>query len=273
MKQLKANGRERSGSLGTFGRSNKRRVPEGFNELVHGWYESFDSKDRKYYWHRKKGITQWDVPDEILQHLPPLPYGWSEFKDEQGKAFYVNKQQRKIQRARPSPTDAETLEKVHRRSGKIPKQPEPPAIPPSPLSSSPVTSTIATEKKKSSSRRVSSAKAPLSPLVVDVSPPPVAQEIIVAPPPQTSQKEKSRKRIRQIRTDDLQEGWVVVLNNKKHRAYFRNEQNKQSSWDVPTKEPLPEGWKARLDYASGRRFYINTASNKVQWTYPISEQN
>lgn len=78
-----------------------------FVPLAHGWYEGLDALGRKYYLHRKRRVTQWEVPDELLPYLPPLPAGWSERKDARGHTFYVNVAQKMSQRARPGPHDSE----------------------------------------------------------------------------------------------------------------------------------------------------------------------
>lgn len=86
-----------------------------FVPLAHGWYEGFDPQGRKYYLHRQRRVTQWDVPDELLPYLPPLPAGWAERKDAHGHTFYVNVAQKKSQRARPGPHDTELHHAVQRQ--------------------------------------------------------------------------------------------------------------------------------------------------------------
>lgn len=84
-----------------------------FVPLANGWYEGLDPQGRKYYLHRKRRVTQWNVPDELLPFLPPLPPGWSERKDAHGHTFYVNMAQKVSQRARPGPHDSELHARKH----------------------------------------------------------------------------------------------------------------------------------------------------------------
>jgi len=217
-----------------------------FHALPHGWYEGFDSQGRKYYLHRRLKITQWDVPDEIMQYLPPLPPDWSERKDPHGKAFYVNMKLKKSQRARPGPRDAEYLEAAlgpqYQRDG------SPPFASPMPISSK------VRDRKSSSS------------LSVEV---PMTDIVVTPPPPEESRDDGLIQKYRvQIRTDDLLDGWKVVENKKKRRIFFYNDEQKKSRWDFPTIEPLPEGWSIRLDFATHRRYYVNTSTNQVVWRIP-----
>jgi len=123
-------GRPRSASV-QHGTSKTKRFTT-FLPLPHGWYEGFDPKGRKYYLNRKTKVTQWDVPDEILQYLDPLPLGWTERKDPRGKTFYVNMKLRKSQRARPGPKDDDLLALIRKNSSsQLPPLPVvPPIIPP-----------------------------------------------------------------------------------------------------------------------------------------------
>jgi len=250
--------RSRSNSL--VHSSHKGKKYGTFHALPHGWYEGFDSQGRKYYLHRRTKVTQWDVPNEILQYLPPLPPDWSERKDPCGKAFYVNVKLRKSQRARPGPHDAELLEAA---TGVTPQTVQAPAIPPSPLGKG------IRERKASYGNKLS----------VDVRPSAPIADIVVTPPPNSKMESKVESKMESdesliqkyrvpIRTDDLKEGWKVVLNKKKRRIFFYNAEQKLSSWDVPTTENLPEGWIARVDFDTQRRYYVNSSTNQVQWRLP-----
>jgi len=255
--------------------SGKNRRPGFGFTLLHGWSECFDDKGRKYYLHRRLKITQWDVPDEILQYLPPLPRGWIEMKDEFGKTYYVNMAQKLSQRARPGPRDAELLELARAsRAADRPRAPDTPrsverphpvtpqsegrpAVPPSPLN-------------QGFNRRQSNAGSPARRPSVDSGPSVIATDAPPSgnPPPTPDRKPVVKPRRVQIRTDDLEEGWVVVINKKESRAYFYNARLNKVSWDVPTTDSLPEGWTARLDFQTLRRFYVNKSMSMVQWRFP-----
>ena len=46
--------------------SRKRRGAAKLLPIGSGWYEGFDALDRKYYVHRKRRISQWDLPEELM---------------------------------------------------------------------------------------------------------------------------------------------------------------------------------------------------------------
>ena len=92
---------------GTRPRSRTAGDDARFVPLACGWYEGIDALGRKFYLHRQRRVTQWDVPDEVLPFLPPLPPGWTERTDAHGHTYYVNMVQKVSQRARPGPHDNE----------------------------------------------------------------------------------------------------------------------------------------------------------------------
>jgi len=247
--------------------SSKAKRFTTFLPLPHGWYEGFDPQGRKYYLHRKNKITQWDVPDEILQYLPPLPLGWTERKDPRGKAFYVNVKLKKTQRARPGPRDDDLLALI-RRNSPVVLQATPPVTPPI-IPPSPLTETYYQHPKSPSvSLTPPSGKSSLE--IRPAQPPPF--DIVITPQSSGSIMESEESLIKKyrenIRTDDLQTGWQVVLNKKKRYVYFYNAETKATRWDVPTIEPLAENWTARVDFDTQRRYYVNLETKQVQWSIP-----
>ena len=65
----------------------------------------------------------------------------------------------------------------------------------------------------------------------------------------------------------LPRGWDERFDEKSGRTYYVNHETRQTSWTLPSEEPLPPGWEQQYD-ARGRVFFINHEQEITTWTDP-----
>ena len=65
----------------------------------------------------------------------------------------------------------------------------------------------------------------------------------------------------------LPRGWDERVDEKSGRTYYVNHETRQTSWTLPSEQPLPPGWEQQYD-AKGRVFFINHEREITTWTDP-----
>jgi len=256
-----------------------RRGAERFEPIGHGWYEGFDSRERKYYIHKKRGITQWELPTELTEAPPPLPEGWVELKDAKGRPYYGNAQLRRSQRARPGLHDEKLLEKI--------APPAPPA-PPVPVVSEPV-----------------DIPPPEQPPVPEAPPAPVAPPAPEAPPapPKPEAESKPESESKHSHKDRSLSSVSKKKNKSKLALYSERveddsprkaevpppdttppvtpvtpavmgeskEESKKEKKSKPVAIELPPGWQQATDAKTGKMYFFNNEKGLRQWSLPTTE--
>lgn len=65
----------------------------------------------------------------------------------------------------------------------------------------------------------------------------------------------------------LPRGWDERFDEKSGRTYYVNHHTRQTSWTLPSEDPLPPGWEQQYD-EKGRVFFINHEREITTWTDP-----
>jgi len=65
----------------------------------------------------------------------------------------------------------------------------------------------------------------------------------------------------------LPQGWAERIDEKSGRKYYVNHETRQTSWTLPSEQPLPPGWEQQYD-GKGRVFFINHEKQITTWTDP-----
>jgi hypothetical protein len=65
----------------------------------------------------------------------------------------------------------------------------------------------------------------------------------------------------------LPRGWDERVDERSGRTYYVNHGTRQTSWTLPSEQPLPPGWDQQYD-SKGRVFFINHEREITTWTDP-----
>ncbi|EDV26919.1 uncharacterized protein TRIADDRAFT_22479, partial [Trichoplax adhaerens] len=184
------------------------------------------------------------------ESLPPLPSGWEERTDANGRLYYVNHIRRTTQWDRPSVRSVVLTYCIkfndYRAAGMeqpAPSQPSPEIpvpVQPTPITVSPTNTTNSN----------------------GVSPQQVQQLTQYCYPYSSNSK---------LSEQPLPHGWEMMF-TEQGRPFFVDHNTKTTSWNDPRVTgqtalgPLPPNWEMR--YSNGRPFYIDHKSRKTQWEDP-----
>jgi hypothetical protein len=223
-----------------------------------GWIEQKDLQGRTYYFNSSTGVTTWERPVESLSTLPSLPSPWIEQKDPKtGKVFYAN-----------------TV--THQTSWERPTSPSTkPAIPvasqPSPLPSPWI------EQKDPNTGKIFYANTITHQTSWER---PTGNPTQHIPTPTTSSA--------------LPAPWMEQRDPKTGKVFYANTVTHQTSWErpgisitnpsnIPTNIPsnipsniptstggLPVGWVQSFDPSTNRPYYTHTPTGRVQWDLPTA---